>query len=81
MILNEVIAGFLWMEMDLPQNVSRDEVEELASRLISRIKADADEQVIEYDLARFQLNQFCKPVKPLNLRELARRAVVTVKAA
>jgi hypothetical protein len=81
MILNEVIAGFLWMEMDLPQNVSRDEVEELASRLISRIRADADEQVIEYDLTRFQLNQFCKPVKPLNLRELAKRAVVTVKAA
>ena len=56
-ILNEVIAGFLWMEMDLPRDASRDEIEELALRLISSIKAKADEHVIECDLIDFQREQ------------------------
>jgi hypothetical protein len=80
-ILNEVIAGFLWMDMDLPQDVSRDEIEDLARRLISSIEAKADEHVIEGALVHFQRNQLYKSTKPLNLRKLAQRAVVAVKAA
>jgi hypothetical protein len=48
---------------------------------ISSIEAKADEHVIEGALVHFQRNQLYKSTKPLNLRKLAQRAVVAVKAA
>src|SRR5580658_3288195 len=38
-ILDEVVAGFLWMQLDLPEDTSRSELESFAHRLVAHIRA------------------------------------------
>jgi hypothetical protein len=78
-ILNEVVAGLIWIQMDLPENVSRSELETVAHRLVQQIIANAGVRAVEDELTFLQRNQFCRPVKPEVIRELARRTMSAVK--
>lgn len=80
-ILKEVIAGSIWMQLDLPEDVSRSELETFAHDLVSRINADASENAVENDLGALQADQFCKPIRANVIRELARLTILTVKRA
>ena len=42
-LLDEVVAGLLWMQLDLPDDTTRDEMEKLAHRLVLRIQGGANE--------------------------------------
>jgi hypothetical protein len=78
-ILDEVIAGFLWLHLDLPDDVSRSEIETFARRLVARINIEADETAIQSELVLFQRNQFCRPINMDVARNLARRSIAAVK--
>ena len=78
-ILNEVVAGLIWIQLDLPENVSRNELERAACRLVQRIIANASVRAVEDELTFLQRDQFCRPVKEAVIRELARRTISAVK--
>jgi len=78
-ILNEVVAGLIWIQLDLPENVSRSELETVAHRLVQRIIANASVRAVEDELTFLQRDQFCRSVKPEVIRELARRIMSAVK--
>ena len=78
-ILNEVVAGLIWIQLDLPENVSRYELETFAYRLVQRIIANASVRAVEEELTFLQRDQFCRPIKEAVIRELARRTISAVK--
>jgi hypothetical protein len=80
-ILDEVVAGFLWMQLNLPEDVSRDELEAFARRLIVRIAAGASQAATESEIAALQRSQFCRPVDPATVCSLAMRSMAAVKSA
>jgi hypothetical protein len=77
-LLDQVVAGLLWMSLDLPEDVSRREMEMLAHQLVLRIRAGADETALERDVALLQLEQFSRPPNPAAIRDLVRRALNAV---
>jgi hypothetical protein len=78
-ILNEVVAGLIWIQLDLPENVSRSELETFAYRLVQRILANASIHAVEDELTFLQRDQFCRPAKVEVIRQLARRTMSAVK--
>ena len=80
-MLEEVIAGFIWMQLDLPADVSRAELERFARHLILRIDADASQAAVEDELIILQRDQFGRPVKHDIIRALAQRASFSVKGS
>ena len=76
--MDQVVAGLLWMSLDLPEDVSRREMETLAHQLVLRIRADVDRAALEQDIALLQLEQFCRPPNFSAIREVVRRAVNAV---
>lgn len=80
-ILDEVVAGLLWMQLDLPRDVSRDEIEAFAHRLILRIRGGAAEASIAAEIAALQSGRFCGHANLPVIRDLARRAMAAVRGA
>jgi hypothetical protein len=80
-ILDEVVAGFLWMQLDLPEDTSRSELESFAHRLVAHIRAGGGEAAIAGEIAGLQFGQLCRPSNPFAIRQLARRAIDAVNGA
>jgi hypothetical protein len=80
-ILDEVVAGLLWMQLDLPRDVGRDEIETFAHRLVTRIRGGANESAIIADIAGLQSHQFCRPADLPVIRDLAQRSMMAVRGA
>lgn len=80
-ILDEVIAGLLWMQLDLPDDTTRDEMEVLAHRLVTRIRAGASEATIAVEIAGLQSAQLGRPANLPFIRDLAGRAIAIVGGA
>ncbi len=80
-ILDEVVAGIFWMSLDLPEDASRDEMEEFARHLAHRVRSGAGESAIAAEIDFLQRGQFCRPLDSARAVELARRAIAIVKAA
>jgi hypothetical protein len=78
-ILDEVVAGLLWMTLDLPRDVSRPELENFAHQLVARIKFGASEIAIETQIAFLQSNQLGRPVDPEAIHGLANRVISAVR--
>ena len=74
-LANEVVAGFLWMSLDLPDDTNLHEIKQLALDLGQRIRSGGNESVIAAQLEYVQRNQFCRPVDPARLMVVAKRAV------
>ena len=77
-ILDEVVAGLLWMQLDLPDDTTRDEMESFARRLVSRIRMGAGEAAIAVDIAGLQSGQLGRPANLPFIRDLAGRAIAVV---
>jgi len=80
-ILDEVIAGFIWMGLKLPDDASLPELENFARRLIARIRSNAGQAAVESELAVLQKVQFCGAVDPALIRSLASRSIAIVRAS
>jgi hypothetical protein len=74
-VVNEVMAGFLWMSLDPPDDTNLDEIKQLALDLAQRIRAGGNESEIAAQLEYVQRHQLCRPVDPARLKGIARRAV------
>jgi hypothetical protein len=80
-IMDEVVAGLLWMQLDLPHDIGRDEMQDLAHRLVSRIRGGAPETSVAAEIAELQCGQFCRPANLPVIRELTRRSIEAVRGA
>src|SRR5688572_15141712 len=79
-LVEEVVAGFLWMMLDIPEDTTLDEVTSLAQQLVTRIQQGDDEALIQAWLDNMQRHHLCRPADAAMLRDLACRAVTLVKA-
>jgi hypothetical protein len=80
-ILDEVVAGLLWMTLDLPADASRRELEAFAHHLVARIKFGAGEAIVESEIAFVQSGQLGRPVNQDAVHDLAGRILCAVKAS
>ena len=78
-ILDEVVAGLLWMALDLPQDVSRPELEHFAHRLVSRIRIGASETAVEHEIVCLQSDQLGRPADSTAIHRLTGRVMRAVK--
>ncbi len=72
-MLHEVVVGLLWMSLDPPPDASRQEMEEFAQGLVAHILGGACPAAVESEIALLQSRQFCHPISPIAISELARR--------
>ena len=77
-LMDQVVAGLLWMSLDLPDDVSRREIETLAHHLVLRIRTNVAPPALEQDIALVQLEQFSRPPNFSAIRDVVRRAVHAV---
>jgi len=77
-ILDEVIAGFIWMDLNVPDDASLPELESFAHRLIARIRSNPNQAAVERELTVLQKIQFCRAVDPAVIRNLASRSIAIV---
>src|SRR4051812_19771278 len=77
-LTDQVVAGLLWMSLDLPDDVSRREMEMLAHNLVLRIRTNVAQPALEQDIALVQLEQFSRAPNFSAIRDLVRRAVTVV---
>ena len=80
-VLLEVVAGFLWLYLDLPADLTREELDMAAEQLVSNVLANGEEMALVAELARIQCNQFCGVANQRNLEFLARRTLSLVRAS
>lgn len=80
-ILDEVVAGLLWMALDLPQDVSRPEIETFAHQLVARIRFGANETMIESEIAFLQSDQLGRPADHDAIHGLAGRVINAVRGS
>ena len=74
-----MIAGLLWMALDLPPDVSRPELESFAHKLVAHIRFGSGAPAIESEIAFLQCEQLGRRANRDAIRELAIRIVATVK--
>ncbi|HEY0267004.1 MAG TPA: hypothetical protein VGC16_09645 [Rhizomicrobium sp.] len=77
-ILDEVVAGIFWMALDLPDDTSREELEEFAHHLARRIRGGAGESAIAAEIDFLQRRQFCRTADAAVTAALARRTIAIV---
>lgn len=78
-ILDEVVAGLLWMTLNLPQDVSRLELEGFAHQLVSRIRIGANAAAVEREIVGLQCGQLGRPANPAAIHGLAGRVMDAVR--
>ena len=78
-ILDEVVAGLLWMTLDLPEDVSRPELETCAHQLVAQIRFGASEAAIESELAFLQSDQLGRRANQGAIHDLAGRVMNAVR--
>jgi hypothetical protein len=78
-ILDEVVAGLLWMSLDLPQDISRPELEAFAHQLVTRIKFGASASAVESEITFLQSDQLGRPANHDAIHGLAGRVICAVR--
>jgi len=78
-VLEEVVTGFFWIYLDLPEDITGIEMEVLARKLIGRIRNGADEAAITLALNTHQRCEYGRPVNANMMRKLAEQVVTAVK--
>ena len=77
-LLDEVLAGFLWMSLNLPDDASLAELNAFAHELVSLIKANAGLAILEHSIFCLQRDHFGRPGDLAAIRALARRCIRSV---
>lgn len=80
-ILDEVVAGLLWITLDLPADVSRRELEIFAHHLVARIKLGAGEAMVESEIVVLQSDQLGCSANHDAIHSLAGRILCAVKTS
>jgi hypothetical protein len=80
-ILEQIVVGILWMSMDLPEDASRQELENLAHHLVTQIRTGTAETAIATELALLQAEQFCGRSNEAAIRSVVGRVVHIVRGS
>lgn len=67
----EVAAGWLWLSLRLPADITRYEIEAFVGPLLGRIAGGASEAEVAAELINLQTQQLCEAVNFPALRRLA----------
>ena|SRR5438067_1512461 len=78
-VLCEVVAGFLWIALEIPEEASREEVEGVASVLIENVKADCGEGRVEEEVLRLQRFQLCRSGDPERVRAIVPQLMSAIR--
>ena len=78
-ILDEVVAGLLWMSLDLPQDISRPELETFAHQLVAQIKFGAGAIAVESEIAFLQSDQLGRSANHDAIHGLTGRIISAVR--
>lgn len=78
-LLDEVLAGFLWMSLDPPEETSIDELKIVARKLAMNIRAGAREDDVSHQLERLQKSYFSRKPRPEVLRAIAKVSIGLVE--
>jgi hypothetical protein len=80
-LMVEVIAGWLWMQLNLPNDITRVEMESYARKLVGQIRVGPRDLAVAGLIAALQADQLCRPARLPGLRELADRVKMVVVSA
>lgn len=78
-VLQETIAGLIWLYLDLPADASRQEVEEYADELIACIRGSEGFDAIERTIRHLHVQRFCISSNARSLRILVERSIAIVR--
>lgn len=78
-VLQETIAGLIWLYLDLPPDASRGEVEEYADELIACIREGAPCHVLEQKVRYLHFQRFCVTSNSHALRTLVERSIAILR--
>ena len=73
------MAGLLWITLDLPQDVSRPELEGFAHQLVARIRFGASDCAVESEIAFLQSEQLGRPANREAIHDLTGRIIGAVR--
>ena len=80
-VMDEAVAGLLWMYLKVPKDASRDELQDYAHEIVRRVHAGAPETAIADYIRALQSDQLCElPNLPV-IHDLARRTIGVVRQA
>jgi hypothetical protein len=79
-IRDEVLAGHLWMRLDVPTDASRGELERHARELIAQIGDDDSQAAVEQRIRVLQVQKLCRPVNLASVSELAKESIAVVRS-
>lgn len=78
-VLQETIAGLIWLYLDLPADASRDEVEDYADELIACIREGAKADVLEQRIRHLHFQRFCISSNARAMHTLVERSVAILR--
>jgi len=80
-ITSEVVAGLLWMYLNMPDDISRSELEKHACDLVGEIKSGSSLAVVEEKIRILQVKKLCRPINLSTVDDVARRSIAVVRSA
>ena len=80
-LLCEVVAGFLWMALEIPKEFSKEDVEDIAIRLIAKIRAGSTASQIEQEMLALQRSRLHRFGNVQNIHLIAPRLLSVVGPA
>src|SRR5579862_7852928 len=80
-IKGEAVAGHLWMQLNVPKDASRDELERYARDLIGGIDCDGSQDAVERQIRILQVQKLCRPLNLATIPELARKSIAVARSA
>ena len=80
-LLCEVVAGFLWLALEIPKEFSKEDVEDIALRLIARIRAGSTAAQLEQEMLTLQRSLLHRFGNAQNIHLIAPRLLSAVGPA
>lgn len=80
-VMDEAVAGLLWMHLKVPKDASRDELQDYAHEIVRRVHAGAPETAIADYIRTLQSDRLCELPNLPAIHDLARRTVGVVRQA
>ena len=78
-LLCEIVAGLLWIALEIPEEFSRKDVEAVARSLIGKVKAGCGVERIEQEMLRLQRFQLCRIGEADRHRAVVQRLVAAIR--
>lgn len=79
-ILTEIAAGWLWVLLPLPADIARQDVEDIADRLVNAMMQGMPPGRIAVEVGKLQAEEFCMTVDIAAARAVAARLARLVRS-